>query len=333
MVLPRPFSWGDVARPHIAPPAFMSLRRIARRKSETAVILVSDLQFGRLSSTYNPQRSLDALRRVRDAIINIRTDHLYNYIFDQLIVCYLGDIVDGDCIFPGHAWEASIGAMDQVTMLSEKMDEIFHLPLAEVFGKVTLIGVPGNHGRPTPRPGQAAPRSNYDIQLYNNFSLLYKRNGPIRCAFDYQVSIEKSWGNSGKINYVYIKGYMVRGWKMLLYHGHGIFSWAGIPFYGIANRIKNWFLSFGEFNIFCMGDKHVAFDWPISPHLQVFLNGTALTGDEWAAQRIGMPAGQIYWFFGISNKRPVSFRYAIPTSDHQELEFITINGDINKETI
>lgn len=302
-----------------------------KRKSETAVLLVSDLQFGRVSPTYDPQEGIRAIERVRDAVIDITTDHLRNYNFDQIIVAYLGDIVDGDCIFPGHAWEARIGGADQVAYLSEIMDETLHLPLAEVFRRVTLIGVPGNHGRPTPRTGQAAPRSNYDLMLYQNFSLLHKRekNGKIKCNFDYQVSLAPESAGQ-KLKYVYIKGYEIRGWKMLLYHGHGIVSWAGVPFYGIINRIKNWHLSFGEFNIFCMGDKHVAFDWPISDRLQIFLNGTALTGDEWAAQRIGMPAGQVWWFFGISDKRPVSFRYAIPTSEYAPLEFSRIlhNGDI-----
>lgn len=304
---------------------------VKKKRSETAVILVSDLQFGRVSPTYSPEEGLATLEKVRDAIIDIKTDHLRNYIFDQLVIVYLGDIVDGDCIFPGHAWELKIGAADQIMALSEWIDDNFHKPLKDAFGKITLVGVPGNHGRPTPRPGQTTARTNYDLMLYNNFSLLHKRSNGVKCSFDYKVALEKTpdgkYSVKADTGYVYIKGYKVRGWKMLLYHGHGIVSWAGVPFYGIVNRVKSWSLSFGEFNIFCMGDKHVAWSWPLSHRLEIFLNGTALTGDEWAMQRIGMPAGQTWWFFGVSDKRPVSFRYAIPTTEEKPFEFIPLNGE------
>src|SRR5512146_572466 len=70
-----------------------------KRQRESAVLVVSDLHLGKLTSTFNPDTCAHAVLALGDKLKRIRS-LLAAYQFDELVVCMLGDIVDGTGIYP-----------------------------------------------------------------------------------------------------------------------------------------------------------------------------------------------------------------------------------------
>jgi len=169
------------------------------KRKETAVLLIGDAHFGRETPDYDAIETLRAFSGVAEKVIGLKRDHLSGYRFDRLVLAYLGDIVDGELIFPDHPFHLSMVVGDQIRELSKRLDQDFHQPLAEEFKRLSILGVPGNHGRPTPRRAVGSPRTNYDLMLYGSWELLYKRDWRISWDFDYKTDIlEVVTGQDGK---------------------------------------------------------------------------------------------------------------------------------------
>lgn len=73
---------------------------------------------------------------------------------NKLIVNCLGDLVDGENIYPGHMGELSQKLYGQLFGLGEELLQNALIPIFRMFNEVHIMSVDGNHGRVgTPRDG------------------------------------------------------------------------------------------------------------------------------------------------------------------------------------
>ncbi len=259
------------------------------RQSETAVLTISDIHYGKQTSTYNPKVFVKRLDKLLEKLIRIKEEHLSSYDFDKLVVCILGDINDGNNIYPGQATEQAITNVEQQADEISRLLSNFLTELKKVWGEVEVECVPGNHGR----GGQGAhTAANWDITCYRYLKYRLEKE-----------NIQVNFNEAKDGLPVFIRQVKIRKHQFLLYHGHAIRSYASIPWYGLANRTMRWQSTdaLGRADVYLMGHFHTGGFWPINNY-ELFLSGTMVTDDEWALQTLGWESSDHWWLIGVSDK-------------------------------
>jgi hypothetical protein len=166
---------------------------------------------------------------------------------------------------------------------------------AEVWGKVRVETVPGNHGRSGMMASEA---DNWDLMMYELLRSMNRNK---------YVSISEVTEADPfiRVMRIYDHGY-------LLYHGSAIKMYQTIPFYGIMQRLLRWSAtnSLPNWSTAMIGHFHTCGYWQINK-INTFLTGTMVTDDEWSLQTLGMESSSAWWLFGASHSRPVTFSFKI----------------------
>lgn len=137
----------------------------ARSYSEDMVInpTNSDTQLGKRTPTYDSQVAAERVELYTDRIIQHTLDFRNSYSIRKAHVWFLGDIVEGEGIFPTqpHVIDSSLYA--QVAKNGPAIYAAQLRRLLEVFDEVEVVAVIGNHGRLSKFHN---PESNMDRMLY-----------------------------------------------------------------------------------------------------------------------------------------------------------------------
>jgi hypothetical protein len=259
---------------------------------ETAVLAVSDLHYGKRTPTFNPEIFKKRLEALGRKLVRIR-ELLDAYAFDELVICLLGDANDGTDIFPTQPhYQAITDVQVQAHELAEHLASFIEGQLP-VWGAVRVEATPGNHGRTGTRAAEAA---SWDIVAYNYLALRLR---------------DKVQVNYNRDADPFVRKVKVRGHDFLLTHGHDIQSYANIPWYGIMLRCMRWSTgNLAPIDVVLTGHFHSLGVWRINK-LHLFLTGTMVTDDEWSRRRFGWEPIPAWWIFGVSDKHPVTWQFAL----------------------
>lgn len=261
---------------------------------ESAILTLTDLHFGKQTATFDPDRFAARLKEVEQRVKRIRK-LLGDYAFDELVICLLGDVNDGTGIYPTQFHHQKITNVErQAFYLSSELAQFIERQ-SDVWGKVRVEAVPGNHGRGGRDAHEAA---NWDIVTYNYLDAKLEAAG---------IKV----GQSGETN-PFLRKIKVRGHSYLLYHGHDIRTFSNIPWYGMMLRLLRWNTTkrLAPFDVVLMGHFHSFGAWSIN-RVRLFCSGTFVTDDEWALQSFGWESAPMTWLFGVSDTRPVTWQYGI----------------------
>jgi DNA polymerase II small subunit/DNA polymerase delta subunit B len=265
---------------------------LARHK-ESAVLTMSDLHYGKKTSSFNLESFEERLEVFGDRLVAMR-ESMAGYDFDELVVCLLGDVNDGTGIYatqPHHQAESNVE--EQAEQLSELLAPWFRKQ-KKVWKDIRLETIPGNHGLVSRFCHEAA---NWDIVTYKYLKAKLERDG-------IQVGINRT-GNK------FLRKVQVRKHHYLLYHGHDIHSFANIPWYGMMNRISRWVTTkLAPIDVVMMGHFHTHGCWSMN-RLQLLCSGTMITDDDWALQTLGWESANKWWLFGVSDKRPITWSFGM----------------------
>lgn len=265
-----------------------------KRQRESAILTLSDLHFGKQTASYNPNRFGERLNKLSATLGRIR-ELLGDYAFDELIICCLGDMVDGAGIYPTQFHhQAMTNADEQADVLSDLLDR-FGSEQKKAWGKTRFECVPGNHGR----SGKFTHENqNYDMTAYRLLELKSKLHG-----------VMVNWNKDAN---PFIRKVRVRNHDFVLYHGQDIRMYQGIPWYGMAQRVFRWLSTkkIGRFDAILMGHFHTTGLWDVN-EVELCLSGTMATDDDWALQTLGYESSPHWWLFGISDSRPITWRFKI----------------------
>ena len=272
---------------------------------ETAVALFSDTHWGEVVSseeTYglNEYNWTIAQRRAAfyiDTITDIVKNRLIGYDLPRLEFWMLGDMLSGIIhqeLMATNDLNLMDGVMGGSLVLANMLRE-----LAQVFPEVHCVGVVGNHPRTTNKPAFKEKYVNWDYVLYNIVSLLLQDQKNITWE------IPKSFFT---IREVYPSQ------SFLLYHGDGVKSWSGVPWYGIEREINAFtaLLASKEtyFPYVAMGHFHTASEIDRIAG-EYFINGAGIGGNEYSIGRLVKSSPPKQFFFGVHPKKGVSWRYKI----------------------
>lgn len=123
----------------------------------------SDLQLGKVSPTYDSNIAAERVELYTDKILQYYTDYSSEYSITTAHVYFLGDIVEGENIFPTQPHLLDTSVFRQATVDGPSIYGAQLRRLLEVVDKVRVVGVIGNHGRLS---RYANPESNMDRVLY-----------------------------------------------------------------------------------------------------------------------------------------------------------------------
>ncbi len=149
--------------------------KTSRGTPETAVAVFADWQLGKVTATYNSDvlaQRIELYTEKMIEIVNIQREH---HNVDNLHVWLLGDIVEGEEIFPGQSHLLDAGLYRQVGIYGPEIMCKFLTEALKNFKHVHVTGVIGNHGAVGGRARrQHDPETNMDRLLYKIVQLMFK---------------------------------------------------------------------------------------------------------------------------------------------------------------
>lgn len=197
---------------------------------ETAVVVLGDWQLAKVTPAYNSaicETRIEALAAKVISITNIqRADHPVDSVHVQIV----GDLVEGELIFPGQSHLIDSSLYRQVCVDGPRILVNFLQVMLANFGTVHVTAVIGNHGRLGGKSSRDySPESNADRMLYRITQSLLAEE---RITWDIPDGRgERNWYAIDRIG----------NYSVMLFHGDQIRGgFGGFPFYGLAKKVWGW---------------------------------------------------------------------------------------------
>ena len=270
---------------------------------ESAVLMISDIHCGQINKfpdkngvmvdTYNNEIMLQEFDRLLDSVYGI--NHLLSASYDikKLYVFGLGDYLENDVIFHGQRFFIDKGVGAQLMTLVKVFSD-FLTECLKMYDEVEFICVIGNHGR-FQIGREAAPTSNSFDYLFGQMLKIAFRDNP-----RVKIVVPETWWHMQEIY----------GWKYFLHHGDIIYSWMGIPFYGLKKQGTQRRVEM-PFDIECIGHFHTRMELPIGRDSISLVNGAWIDKSDHGWRRFGNLSKPEQYFFGVSKKRARSWGFSL----------------------
>ena len=208
-----------------------SPKRRRARNGEVAVAMLSDWQLGKVTPDYNSEVCERRIREYGQKISELTTIQRADHPVNDCHVWLLGDLVEGELVFPGQAHRIDASLYRQVALDGPRIlgDLLNHL-LTE-FQTVSVTGVIGNHGAiGGPFRREMHPESNADALLYRIVADRFAAEPRLAFTIPDQPN-ERAWYAIDQIG----------NYSCLLFHGDQVRGgFAGMPFYGFYKAIQGW---------------------------------------------------------------------------------------------
>lgn len=256
------------------------------------VLIISDVHIGKLTDTYNFKECKKKTKNLTSNVKKLMKIVEGSYQLDNLHLFFLGDILDGECIYKGHSFEIEFDS-DEALKKGKGVFTDFIDSVRWDFDKVKCWCVKGNHGVVN-RFGST--NTNIDNFFYNSLDDIYKKDDGV------EFNISDSWYQIAKI----------QKWNYLLTHGNSINMYQNIPLYGCMRKGMNWKTGGikEDFNVLTLGHFHTTFQMEFND-LQILGNGTFVTDDPFSQEKLGLKGSNKFWMFGVGKDSPITWQYFV----------------------
>lgn len=276
---------------------------MSKNRTETAVLVMSDIHWGKRTSSFNIDVCKNRINQIATKVASINDLLTGKYKFDELVIFLLGDVNDGTDIYPTQAHHQESSNVEQQAWEFAEFYADFIRKIKPLYPSVRIETVPGNHGR----SGRFAHEcANWDIVAYRYLGNNLRDDG---------VPVIIGRGDN-----LFVRKVKVRKHNYLLFHGHQVRgSFAGIPSYGISQRVCRWSTceQYAPFDMAIAGHFHSYLHWHLN-EIQILLSGTCVTDDLWSREELGWQSGCVWPFFGVSDERPMTWMYSLETNCNAE---------------
>lgn len=255
---------------------------------ETFVLLMSDLQAGHETKSFNFKVLEERMQHLIDRTLRVTALHRKSHEVPTLELFLLGDLVHGERV------GITVG-LDELedTVIVQIFDVVLPLLMKAIeefaanFDQLNIRCVSGNHGVVSK---MNAGSTNWDLMIYKILALLFRnyKNVKFDIAEDFYLITE------------------VEGWKFLLAHGDQIPMYLNIPMYGITMRSMRWQKSIEDFDILTIGHFHNFnnMDWNGT---DIIINGTFVTDDEFVRKVLGLKGSCCQVLMSVHPRKRITF--------------------------
>lgn len=277
-----------------------------RRKGseETAVILFSDLQLAQVTATYNTQIAEDRVERYADKIIRLTELQRASHPVERAKLYLLGDLVEGEAIFPGQPHQIDASLYEQVALSGPRILSNFIRRMLTVFREIDIVSVPGNHGSMGgPVRHMYNPETNFDRMLTTILRHIFDAAGEKRLTW----KVPDGYGKSSfyAVDYVGDVGF-------LLFHGHQarrMSNSSHLPFYKLVQGWRSGAIP-EPFNVSVCGHHHTPTLLTMNT-VTHFINGTFASDAEYAIERLASNSKSAQWLLFARPERGVTAQYLV----------------------
>jgi hypothetical protein len=223
---------------------------------------------------------------------------------DRLTLLLGGDFIEGEGeIFPTQAHEIDQDLIDQMIKFGpERIAEVV-LYFSRLFPTVSVIGVPGNHGRQGKR---AAKRNNADSIFYEVVRLIVRSvNAQQAKRVKWSLPLDRERGDEWFANFK-----ICDKWGGLLVHGDQIRGQLGFPWYGYGKKLGGWSSILPAFDFLFSGHFHTDASFDIF-NRHVFSTGSTESDNSYAKENMaaaGSPKQRLCFFnkrYGLLSDSPL----------------------------
>lgn len=262
-------------------------------EKENINLIISDLHVGQKLFNETEEAAMTyfnkAFKLLKDNIIKTLS-HL-RYDWQELNLFLLGDLVEGEGIYPNQAYE-TFQIMRQLKIAEQGLLDII-LGIKSLFDiKVNIICVRGNHGR---IKAFASEEGNWDTILFELLERSLQNFDDIifhRTDFWMKDFVDQ-WNN-----------------KYLVTHGDAIKG--GTPSYNsIKDAVQSWHVGFDGFDAFLCGHFHHSTSQTFG-RIEVLTNG-CFRFNDFPIRNSKINPDMHFWLFGSGKNRPITWKYKIDT--------------------
>jgi UDP-2,3-diacylglucosamine pyrophosphatase LpxH len=262
--------------------------RNGRGDDETFLLLISDLQTGHKTKTYNTAVLKERMKTLVGSVLKITDLHRKGHPVHNLEVCMLGDMIHSEMVGRSVSLdELECVVKEQVfdhaiPVLSDAL-----YTLGKEYDHVNVRCVRGNHGS---QGKFQATTTNWDDVVYRFLEREFSSNK--RICFQIADNF-----------YQLVK---IKQSIFCLTHGDSIRMHLTIPHYGITQRLMRWQGSVGDFDYLVLGHFH-NFTWSDWNECQYIVNGTFATDDDWVKKTLGLKGSCVQVLGGVHERRGLTF--------------------------
>ena len=199
-----------------------------KASEEVAVAVLADWQLAKVTPSYNSSVCEKRIEQYAETVIRLTEIQRAEHPVKHLHIWALGDIIEGELIFPGQSFLIDGGLYRQITVDGPRILKNFVTKMLENFETVTFVGVIGNHGSIGGRARRDHdPETNGDRMLYRILQLMFENEKRIK----FQIP-----DGRGERNWYAID--TIGNYKSLLIHGDQFGSLS--TFYSFQKKIFGW---------------------------------------------------------------------------------------------
>ena len=270
---------------------------------ETAIAVLADWQLGKRTPSYNSKVCARRIEEYSERVVKLTEIQRADHPVRDCRVYILGDLVEGELIFPGQAHRIDASLFAQVLADGPSILGGFLRRMLATFERVHVVGVIGNHGAIGGQSRREShPETNADAMLYEVTRLRLEAEPRLTWAPNV-VEGERRWYAVDKIG---DKAFM-------LFHGdQARGGFAGFPWYGFGKRINGW----------RNGGIPEPFDYALSGHYHTPVrglygrvrhwgSGSTESDNTYAAEQLSAAGTPSQWLLFSHPQRGVTAEYEV----------------------
>ncbi len=248
---------------------------------EIAIALFSDIQLAKVTPDYNSKVAEQRVLYYADKICDIAKIQRKAHPVKKIAVFALGDIVEGELIFPGQEHLIDSSLYRQVIIDGPRIMIGFLNKLLAEFEEVQCHFVIGNHGALGGKSRRSYnPETNADRMLYKIVEMAFEDEKRISFSVP-DGEGERNWYEVADLG---------ERLKFMLFHGDQVRGFGGFPWYGFGKKILGWkaLASAGmmeDFNYACAGHYHTPNTQYIND-VRLWINGSTESYNTFAQEQL-----------------------------------------------
>jgi hypothetical protein len=274
-------------------------------QEEICVPLLSDIQLAKRTVDYDTSVAEERVIRYAHKIVKIAEIQRATHKVEKCAVLALGDIVEGELIFPGQAHLIDSSLYRQVTVDGPRILHSFFSILLENFQEVDVHWVIGNHGALGGRSRRDYnPESNADRMLGKILQTMFADEK--RITFHIPEGVDNHWYQVADLG---------DKAKFLCFHGDNIRGSMGVPFYGYNKKILGWkaLASQGlmeDFTHAVAGHYHTPTSLYIND-VRVWVNGSTESYNSYAQEQLASMGRPSQYCLFVKSDKGVTAEYLV----------------------
>lgn len=282
----------DAARALTIPPVASPPKDRRRGRPEVAVVHLSDWQLGKRTPTYGSDIAEARIGLLAEKVIRLTAIQRADHPVRECRVWLLGDLIEGELIFPGQAHRLDASLYRQVTVDGPRILGDFLRRMLATFDRVHVTAVIGNHGAiGGPYRREMHPESNGDTMLYRITEQVVRDARLTWSIADPEG--ERGWYALDDIG----------AYRALLFHGDQIRGgFAGMPWYGFYKKVLGWRQVIGDFTDAACGHWHQAASLPLN-EVVVRVNGSTESDNTYALENLAAAGRPCQWLTYVDPER------------------------------